>query len=66
MKTSGCRLIHVGIESGNQEILNKNSKGIELQKVKETVRRAKRIGLEVYGYFMLGLPMKPRRQFGRQ
>lgn len=56
MKASGCKLIHIGIESGNQEILNKNRKGIDLEKAKDTVRRAKRLGFEVYGYFMLGLP----------
>ncbi|MDO9066702.1 MAG: radical SAM protein, partial [Chloroflexota bacterium] len=61
MKASGCRLIHIGIESGNQEILDKNSKGVNLRKVEETVRRAKRIGLELYGYFMVGLPYETEK-----
>lgn len=61
MKAPGCRLLHIGIESGNQEILDKNRKGIDLHEAKETVRRAKRLGLEVYGYFILGLPYETER-----
>jgi len=61
MKTSGCKLIHIGIESANQEILDKTGKGINLQKAKETVRRIKMIGLEVYGYFILGLPYETEK-----
>lgn len=56
MKKAGCYRIHVGIESGNQEILNRIKKGINLEQVKSAVKWAKEAGLDVGGYFMIGLP----------
>jgi anaerobic magnesium-protoporphyrin IX monomethyl ester cyclase len=56
MYAAGCRRIHYGIESGNQEVLQRISKGIKLEQVRQAVRWAKEAGIEVKGYFMLGLP----------
>ena len=56
MYAAGCRRIHFGIESGNPEILRQISKGIKLDQVRQAVRWAKDAGIQVKGYFMLGLP----------
>jgi radical SAM superfamily enzyme YgiQ (UPF0313 family) len=56
MYAAGCRRIHYGIESGNQEILQRISKGIKLEQVRDAVRWAKEAGIKAKGYFMLGLP----------
>lgn len=56
MKKAGCWQISYGIESGNQEILNKIKKGITLEMVRKGVLKTKRAGLEAKGFFMLGLP----------
>jgi len=56
MKQAGCWGIYLGIESGNQEILNKIKKGITLEQVRNAVKWAKKAKLEVAGYFMIGLP----------
>jgi len=56
MYAAGCRRIHYGIESGNQEVLQRISKGIKLEQVRAAVRWAKEAGIQVKGYFMLGLP----------
>ena len=56
MKQAGCYRIHVGIESGNQNILNRIKKGITLEQVRRAVKWAKEAGLDVGGYFMIGLP----------
>ena len=56
MHEAGCRRIHFGIESGNQQILERIAKGIKLQQVRQAVKWAKGAGLQVKGYFMLGLP----------
>jgi len=56
MYAAGCRRIHFGIESGNQDVLNRISKGIQLQQVRQAVRWAQDVGIAVKGYFMLGLP----------
>ncbi|MBM4429214.1 MAG: radical SAM protein [Chloroflexi bacterium] len=56
MYAAGCRRIHFGIESGNQQVLDRISKGIRLQQVRQAVRWAQDAGISVKGYFMLGLP----------
>ena len=56
MKKAGCHLIKFGVESGNQEILNKIGKGIKLEQVVNAVKWAKEVGLEVVGFFMIALP----------
>lgn len=56
MHAAGCRRIHFGVESGNPDILKQISKGIKLDQVRQAVRWAKDAGIQVKGYFMLGLP----------
>ena len=56
MKSAGCRLIYYGIESGNQDILNRLDKRITLERVKEAVKETQDVGIEAAGYFMLGCP----------
>ncbi|OGW75966.1 MAG: hypothetical protein A2Z72_04705 [Omnitrophica bacterium RBG_13_46_9] len=60
LKTAGCSRIHLGIESGNQEILQKMGKGLDIPEIIEKVRLAKKIGFELRGYFMLGYPGETR------
>jgi radical SAM superfamily enzyme YgiQ (UPF0313 family) len=50
-------MIRLSIESGNQEVLDKIiRKRIDLSKVPGVVKSAQRIGLNVEGAFILGLP----------
>ena len=56
MYAAGCRRIHYGIESGNQDILQRIGKRIKLEQVRQAVRWTKGAGIDVKGYFMLGLP----------
>ncbi len=56
MKETGCHKVHFGIESGNQNILNKVKKGITLEQVKNAVKYCKDSGIKTKGYFMIGMP----------
>lgn len=56
MKDSGLRLLVVGYESGNQEILNNIRKGITLEEAREFTKRCKGLGIMIHGAFVLGLP----------
>ena len=56
MYAAGCRRIHYGIESGNQEVLDRIGKSIKLERVRQAVHWTQKAGIEVKGYFMLGLP----------
>ncbi|MCP4200262.1 MAG: radical SAM protein [Proteobacteria bacterium] len=56
MYKAGCRQIHYGIESGNDEVLKRTAKHIRLEQVREAVRWTEDAGIHSKGYFILGLP----------
>lgn len=56
MKDSNCRLLIVGYESGNDEILKNVKKGITVKQIKQFARYARKAGLLVHGDFIVGLP----------
>lgn len=56
LKRAGCWLIQLGVESGNQEILNSVKKGVKLSEVEDACKLACDAGLEVKTYFILGHP----------
>lgn len=56
MKEAGCRILIVGYESGNQQVLNNIKKGIALKQAEEFTKHAQKLGLRIFGCFMIGLP----------
>lgn len=56
MKKSGCRLLDVGYESGNDEILQNIKKGVDVNQLKEFTKNAKRAGLKILADFVIGFP----------
>ncbi|MCX5679924.1 MAG: radical SAM protein [Candidatus Omnitrophica bacterium] len=54
-KRAGCWMSGFGIESGDQEVLDRMSKGITLSQVERAVALAKKAGIETFGFFILGL-----------
>ena len=63
MKEAGCYEVTFAIESGDQEVLSKIiKKPVQLPKVERLVAHAKKIGLLVKGFFMLGLPGETKGQ----
>jgi len=56
MYQAGCREIHYGIESGNEEILTATAKHIDLSQVQDAVTWTEGAGIQAKGYFILGLP----------
>jgi radical SAM superfamily enzyme YgiQ (UPF0313 family) len=49
-------MLIVGYESGNEQILKNIKKGIILKQSEEFTKNAKKIGLKIFGCFMIGLP----------
>jgi len=46
----------LGLESGNQDILNNIKKRTTLEQIKTNMKMLKKVGIEVRGSFVLGLP----------
>ena len=60
LRDNGLRLLLVGYESGNQEILNRVKKGVRLDVARRFTRDAKALGITIHGTFILGLPGETR------
>lgn len=56
MKRAGCKIIHYGIESGSQRVLNEMQKGVDLRQVCSSLKLTKKVGIETAGFFILGYP----------
>jgi hopanoid biosynthesis associated radical SAM protein HpnJ len=56
MKDAGCRLLIVGFESGDPQILKNIKKGATVEKALEFARNCHNLGLTVHADFILGLP----------
>lgn len=56
LKKAGALQISVGIESGDQDLLELHKPGVYLKEVRDTIRRIQRKGLRAKGLFMMGLP----------
>ena len=54
-KKSGCWQVCFGIESADQEVLDRINKKITVPQVERAVRLAKSVGLETLGLFIFGL-----------
>ena len=56
LKAMGTYSISFGVESGSQKILDRAQKGITICRVKEAFKLCKRLGIETWGFFIIGLP----------
>jgi hopanoid biosynthesis associated radical SAM protein HpnJ len=56
MKENGLRLLLVGYESGNQQILINIKKGLRVERAKRFAADCRDLGITVHGTFILGLP----------
>jgi hopanoid biosynthesis associated radical SAM protein HpnJ len=60
MKEAGCRLLIVGYESGDAQILKNIKKGATIERARQFTRDAHKLGLVIHGDFILGLPGETR------
>ena len=65
MKEAGCRLLIVGFESGDQQILKNIKKGATVERARAFVKDCKKLGLVVHGDFILGLPGETKETIRR-
>jgi len=56
LKDNGLRLLLVGYESGNQQILHNIKKGMRIEVARQFTRDCHELGVKIHGTFILGLP----------
>jgi hopanoid biosynthesis associated radical SAM protein HpnJ len=56
LKENGLRLLLVGYESGNQQILHNIKKGMRIEVAKQFTKDCHKLGITIHGTFILGLP----------
>ncbi len=60
LKENGLRLLLVGYESGNQQILYNIKKGMRIEVAKQFTKDCHALGIKIHGTFILGLPGETR------
>lgn len=60
LANNGLRLLVVGFESGNQQILNRIRKGVTLDTARRFMHNCRQLGIKVHGTFIIGLPIETR------
>ncbi len=60
MKEAGCRLLIVGYESGDQQILKNIKKGATIERARQFTKDCHKLGLVIHGDFIMGLPGETR------
>ena len=72
LKEGGLRLLLVGYESGNQQILYNIKKGMRIEVAEQFTKDCHTLGIQIHGTFILGLPgetletMRETREFAKR
>jgi hypothetical protein len=56
VKRSGCTMLKLGLESGDQKVLDDMHKGLELETASRALKNLKRAGIATYIYLLFGTP----------
>jgi radical SAM superfamily enzyme YgiQ (UPF0313 family) len=56
LKRSGCAMLKLGLESGDQGVLDKLQKGINLDEASQVLKNLKKAGIAAYVYLLFGTP----------
>ncbi len=56
MKRAGCWMINIGIESGDEELIQQHRKNAQQARVVDAIRMIQAAGIRVKGLFMMGIP----------
>lgn len=56
LKRSGCVMLKLGLESGDQEVLNAMNKGTKIEVASQVLKNLRRAGIAAYVYLLFGSP----------
>ena len=58
LKRSGCVMLKLGLESGDQDVLDRLHKGIDLETASLALKNLRRAGIAAYVYLLFGTPVE--------
>jgi len=56
LKSSGCGMLKLGLESGDQQVLDRMKKGIDLGTASRVLQNLRAAGIATYAYLLFGTP----------
>lgn len=56
LKESGCVMLQLGLESGDQGVLDRMEKGVDLREASLALKNLKKVGISTYVYLLFGTP----------
>jgi hypothetical protein len=62
LKQSGCIMLKLGLESGDQRVLDTLHKGIDLPTASLALQNLKNVGISAYVYLLFGTPAETRTE----
>ncbi len=62
LRKAGCVMLKLGLESGNQQILDKMNKGVSLQAISTTLHCLQQAGIATYVYLLFGTPYESSKE----
>ncbi len=62
LKRSGCAMLKLGLESGDQDVLDRMQKGIDLGTASRVLRNLEKAGIAAYVYLLFGTPAETVRE----
>ncbi len=65
LKDSGCVMLKLGLESGDQGVLDALNKGVDLETASAVLENLKAVGIAAYVYLLFGTPAETREAAGR-
>ncbi|OGR16229.1 MAG: radical SAM protein [Desulfobacterales bacterium GWB2_56_26] len=65
LRESGCVMLKLGLESGDQEVLNRMNKGIDLGQAARVLGNLHEAGIATYVYLLFGTPAETRAEADR-
>lgn len=65
LQSSGCVMLKLGIESGDQAVLDALHKGIDLQTVSRAIKAIHKAGIATYIYLLFGTPPENEERAGK-
>jgi hypothetical protein len=65
LRRSGCVMLKLGLESGDQGVLDRLEKGIDLGEASRALKTLRQEGIPVYVYLLFGTPAEDEASAGR-